>query len=149
MKMSAESSPERYPNMGDALAGAMGISGRASGSVPGTFFKLNWGNQLGAAMNSAQRKADEKIGDVDCYVLTQNLGGGRIKTIWIGRQDFLIHQVENDTSAKAAKAALEAAAKKYPQTRAAISGVLGDIKSVETHKNITINQNFAPSDFAP
>jgi len=100
-------------------------------------------------MRSAKRKADEKIGNVDCYVLTQNISEGTTKTLWIGKQDFLIHQIENDTSAESFKAALEAAAKKFPETKPAIGGASGDIKSVETHENISINQNFSASDFSP
>ncbi len=149
LKMLAESRPQRDSTMEDNLGTAAGISGGASSSVPGTFFKLNWGNQLGAVMKFAKRKADEKVGDVDCYVLAQNLGGGRSKTIWIGKKDFLIRQVENDTSAEALRAELEAAAKKYPQTKAAMNSVSGDVKSVETHENISLNQIFVPSDFAP
>jgi hypothetical protein len=62
-----DSIPEKSDREG-ALGGATGISGGAAAGIPGTFFKMNWGNQLGGGMQSAQRKSDEKIGDTDCYV---------------------------------------------------------------------------------
>jgi RNA polymerase sigma factor (sigma-70 family) len=148
LKIVAESRPEKYPNMAGALGGATGISGGAASSIPGTFFKLNQGNQLGVSLRSASRKPDEKIGDIDCYVLTQT-SGGRATTLWIGKRDFLIHQVEKDTSAEILKAVVEAAAKKYPQMRSAVGAASGDVKSVETHDNISLNQNFSASNFAP
>jgi hypothetical protein len=129
-----------------ALSGATGISGGAAASIPGTFFKMNWGNQLGGAMQSAKRRSDEKIGDTDCYVLTEEKGG-RTRTLWIGKQDFLIHQVENDTSAASLKVALEDAAKKHPEMRLP-TPVAGDSKSVETHMNIVVNKSFSKADFA-
>jgi hypothetical protein len=128
------------------LSSATGISGRAASSIPGTFFKMNWGNQLGASMQSAKRKSDEKIGGIDCYVLTQEKGG-RTQTLWIGKQDFLIHQIEDDTSAKVLKAALEAAAKGHPELQANLKSIIGDSKIIQTHTNIVVNKSFAAADF--
>jgi RNA polymerase sigma factor (sigma-70 family) len=139
-----DSIPQKSDREG-ALSGATGISGGAAASIPGTFFKMNWGNQLGGAMQSAKRKSDEKIGDTDCYVLTETKGG-RTRTLWIGKQDYLIHQIENDTSAASLKAALEDAAKKHPEMRLPTS-VAGDSKSVETHVNIVFNKPFSKADF--
>ena len=49
---------------------ATGISGGAAAEVPGAFFKSKWGNQLDSPKSDFKRKPDEKLGDVDCYVLT-------------------------------------------------------------------------------
>ena len=38
--------PAKYQDMQSALAAATGISGSASSTIPGTFFKQNWGNML-------------------------------------------------------------------------------------------------------
>ena len=111
---------------------------------------MNWGNQLGRALAGAQRKADDKIGDVDCYVLTHD-SGGRTNFLWIGKQDLLIHQVENDTSGAAMKTALEAQAKKNPQMRAVLDAageqLFQNSRSVETHQNIRINPPLTKADF--
>jgi RNA polymerase sigma factor (sigma-70 family) len=139
--------PVKSSDKESALAGATGISGGAAASIPGTFFKMNWGNQLGASIQSAKRKNDEKIGDTDCYVLTQEKGG-LTRTLWIGKQDFLIHQLENDTSAAFMKAEVEKAAKKNPEMQLRPS-VAGDRKFIETHMNISMNQKFSASDFIP
>jgi RNA polymerase sigma factor (sigma-70 family) len=129
-----------------ALGGATGISGGAAATIPGTFFKMNWGNQLGSALSEKQQ-SDEKVGDVDCYVFTSELKGN-IKTLWIGKKDFLIRQVENDTSAASLKKTLEDAAKRNPQMHFPTSASSsGDVKSIETHLNIVVNKQFSASDF--
>ena len=131
-----------------ALSGATGISSGAAATVPGNFFKMNWGNQLGGSVLSEKRQADEKVGDVDCYVFTSELKG-TTKTIWIGKQDFLIHQIRNVTSAEAMKAALAEAAKRHPEIAARRGNREPQgITSTETHANIVVNQKFSPSDFA-
>jgi hypothetical protein len=147
LKMRQGSQPAKYPNPEGALSAATGISGDASGSIPGTFFKLNWGNQLGTKMKSAERKPDEKISGVDCYVLTQS-NAGRTRTLWIAKQDFLIRQIENDTSAADLKAVLVAEAAKHPGMNLP-TNVAGDVKSVETHMNIVVNTAIPNTDFAP
>jgi len=125
-----------------ALAGATGISGSASATIPGTFFKMPWGNQLGAVSGEKQQP-DEKIGDVDCYVFSSE-SKGRTKTLWIGKKDFLIHQVRTVTSAEAMKAALDQAAK---VTGVRPQNTSSGITSTETHVNIVVNKQFSPSDF--
>ena len=145
-KMSHASGTTTNSNMEMALSSATGVSGGAAGSIPGTFFKMNWGNKLGASMQSATRKPDEKIGEVDCYVLAQSLKGN-VMIMWIGKQDFLIRQIENETGAATLKASMEAEAKKHPEMHLPTS-VAGDVKSIETHTNIIVNQKFSPVDFA-
>ena len=142
--------PRKCKDMELAIASATGISGGAAASVPGTFFNLKWGNQLGAASANAQRKADEKLGEVDCYVLTHG-ADGRTNTLWIGKSDWLIHQIENDTSAAFMKAMLEEQAKKNPQVRTMLetagTQMIQDSRSVETHQNIHINPPLTKNDF--
>jgi RNA polymerase sigma factor (sigma-70 family) len=130
-------------NRESALSSATGISGSAAATIPGTFFKMKWGNQLGAAASSETRRADEKVGEVVCYVLTSE-SKGRTRTLWIGKKDFLIHQVRTVTSAEAMKAALDQAAK--------VTGVHPQITpqgitSTETHMNIVVNKTYLPADF--
>jgi RNA polymerase sigma factor (sigma-70 family) len=135
-------------NKESALSSATGISGGAAATVPGTFFKMNWGNQLGGSVANEKKQADEKVGEVDCYVFTSDLKG-RAKTIWIGKQDFLIHQVRTVTSAEAMKAMMAQTAKSRPEIAALLQK--NEIKastSTETHTNIVVNQKFSPTDFA-
>ncbi len=143
LKMRQVSKPAKYPNMDEALSAAMGISGGASGIVPKSFFNLKSG--IVAVMQSATKKPDEKVGGTDCYVLTQSKGG-HTETLWIGKQDFLIRQIENYTSAAVLKAMLEDEAKKHPEMHLPTT-VGGDVKSVRTHGNISVNQKFSPTDF--
>jgi hypothetical protein len=130
-----------------ALAGATGISGGAAATIPGTFFNMNWGNQLGGLAADEKQQAGEKVGDVDCYVFTRDLNGA-VNTLWIGKKDFLIHQVRNVTSADAVKANMERAAKLNPGL-VLPQQKFESITSTETHANIVVNQDFSPPDFAP
>jgi outer membrane lipoprotein-sorting protein len=142
--------PRKSESMEMALAGATGISGGAAASIPGTFFKMNWGGQLGLAVKDARRKADEKIDGIDCYVLTHGTDG-RTNIMWIGRSDLLIHQIENDTSGGLLKKIMEEQAKNNPQIRAMLDAsgtqLFQDSKIVETHRNIISNPSMSKTDF--
>jgi outer membrane lipoprotein-sorting protein len=127
----------------NALGGATGVSGGAAATIPGTFFKMNWGDQLGGPLADEKRQANGKADDADCYVFTSELKG-TAKTLWIGKKDFLIHQVRTVTSAAAMKAVLDQAAKTtgvHPQAEP------HEITSTETHTDIVVNKEFLPADF--
>ncbi|MDR3460180.1 MAG: hypothetical protein P4N60_22360 [Verrucomicrobiae bacterium] len=130
-----------------ALASATGVSGGVAANLPGAFFNLSWGGLLRAHQTDFTRAPDDKVGEVDCFVLT-HAADGRANTVWIGKQDWLIHQIENDTSSKAVRAALEAQAAKNPQIRAMLDSsdpqVSQDVKTIETHRNIVINPPLTP-----
>lgn len=68
-----------------------------------------------------QRQRDQKIADADCYVL-QSTSRGDAATLWIGKQDFLLRQVQR---------------------------VHNESTTTETHTNIVLNQKFANADFIP
>ncbi len=148
--MSNLAKPQQEDTMEGALGGATGISGGAAASIPGTFFDLAWGNQLNRLAALSTRKPDDKVGDEDCYVLTHGTGG-RTNTLWIGKKDFLIHQIENDTSGALIKKMMEEQAAKNPQLRAMIEAggtqLFQDSRSVETHQEIVINPPLKKTDF--
>jgi hypothetical protein len=84
---------------------------------------------------------------VACYVFTSGTKG-RIKTLWIGKKDYLIHQVQTVTSADALHTILADAAKRnplihLPSQAPAASG----ITATETHTDIVLNPKLAPADF--
>ena len=108
---------------------------------------MNWGNELGGAVAREKRQDDEKVGDVECYVFT-SATNGRTKTLWIGKQDFLIHQVRNVTSAEAMKAVLADAARRNPGMAVPAQTFEGGSTSTETHTNIVVNGKCLPADFA-
>ena len=132
-----------------ALASATGISGGATATVPGTFFKLKWGDQLGGSVLSQKRQPDQKVENIDCYVFTSD-SKGWTRTLWIGKQDFLIHQFRTVTSAEAMKAALAEVVKRTPEMSARLqTSELNGSTSTETHANIVVNQPFSNKDFVP
>jgi hypothetical protein len=138
--------PKKQKNREFALSSATGISGGAAANIPGTFFKMSWGNQLGAFVSMAKQRADEKVGDVDCYVFFSE-SPGRSKTLWIGKQDFLIHQVRNETSAAAMQKVMDDAAKINPGAPHPPNFVAHDVASTETHTDIVLNPTLSTSDF--
>jgi outer membrane lipoprotein-sorting protein len=86
---------QKMQNREMALASATGVSGMAAATIPGTFFKENWGGALNPLL-PLERKPDEKVGTVDCFVVSSEIkppaGGTMTTTLWIGQQDSLIHQ---------------------------------------------------------
>jgi outer membrane lipoprotein-sorting protein len=140
---------EKQASQEMALGSATGISCGAAATIPGTFFKMNWGNQLGGSVSSEKPQPDQKVGDVDCYVLTSD-SKGRTRTLWIGKQDFLIHQVRTVTSAEAMKTVRAEAAKRQPAGAAGLPEFKSqDITSTETHAGILMDQKFVDKDCVP
>jgi RNA polymerase sigma factor (sigma-70 family) len=108
----ATAKPQKMQNRQMAIASATGISGSAAADIPGTFFDMPWGGQLGvitSGHSNVERSSDEKIGETDCYVLSYSLGpvklpnnmgssGTATTRLWIGKQDHLIRQVETTST---------------------------------------------------
>ena len=141
--------PAKRSNLENALASAAGISGGASATIPGAFFQKVMGSQLNLVKPAGVKQlADEKVGEVDCYVFSDEFKG-RKRTIWIGKKDFLIHQTRTVTSAAAMKAMMDEAAKSHPEAAARMPKMeYTDTTSTETHENIVLNPKFSPADFA-
>jgi RNA polymerase sigma factor (sigma-70 family) len=133
-------------NRQSALSTAAGVSAGASGSVPAAFFNGNWANPFGSSAANKKRGLDEKISDTDCYVLTGE-SKGRTTTLWIGKEDFLIHQERTVTSAEALKAALDQG-EKVTHFRPTNALPEGGVTSTQTHSNIVVNKAFSAGDFA-
>jgi hypothetical protein len=68
-----------------ALGGATGISGGAAATIPGTFFKMNWGNALGTMGTGMKQAPDERAGGVNCYVFGNEMGGVATTIFWFTR----------------------------------------------------------------
>jgi RNA polymerase sigma factor (sigma-70 family) len=108
----APAKPQKMHDRQMAIASATGISGSAAADLPGTFFDMPWGDQLGvitSGRSNVKRGIDEKIGETDCYVLSYSLGpvklpnnmgssGAATTRLWIGKQDHLIRQVETTST---------------------------------------------------
>lgn len=130
---------------------ALAQAGGAAATVPLIFFNPQRGGQenepAGSGL-SGDRQVDEKLGETDCYVFAQKTQD-LTKTLWIGKQDFLIHQVQTVSSAEAMQDML-ARAKVNPELVDALrkSGSLA-FTSTESHNNIVINRPFMRSDFVP
>jgi hypothetical protein len=127
-----------------ALDLASAFSDGASATIPMVFFNLPLGRDFGGSLFEEHQQPDEKIGKIDCYVFSSELQG-KTRTLWIGKQDFLIHQVRTVLSAEAMQAAVAQIPNETPQ----MAALLHEFTSTETHTNIFLNQSFSRSDFIP
>jgi outer membrane lipoprotein-sorting protein len=136
--------PENEGSRDTALAKANALCSGAAATIPTTFFNTQWGNELNSSMFSEKRQTDEndeKIGNIDCYVFTRE-SQGQTETLWIGKQDFLIHQFQTVTSAEAMVSMAE---RWDPEIMSDLRG----FTLTETHTNIVENKQFLRSDFVP
>jgi RNA polymerase sigma factor (sigma-70 family) len=184
--------PIEMKDMLMALGSATGVSSQASSTIPGTFFKLNWGDVLGVPASGfalTGKQPDEQIGGVDCYVFSSRLDPAKIPaqatlpqsavtmktaaatTLWIGKQDHLIHQVRQTMDGSAMtvpqvsddqiKATIEKLNR--PATPEAVAAYRTQLEAAmkeahakkyvftQTHENIVVTRDtsaFSPSDFA-
>jgi RNA polymerase sigma factor (sigma-70 family) len=173
--------PQKMNSMQQTFASAMGVSSSAA-SIPATFFKQPFGDILGVpALGRSQlkRNSDGKIGNADCFVISSTLlpvklpnntgtSGTSTTTLWIGKHDHLIHQIqqttegasivlppENDSEIETILARQNKPA--TPENIAALRTELntqsqsasGKFVFTQAHENISVNQKFSPSDFAP
>jgi RNA polymerase sigma factor (sigma-70 family) len=187
----SNATPQKMRDMQMALASATGVSGTAAAVIPGTFFGQNWGDVLkvpASGYSQLKKGNDETVGGVDCYVVSSTVdpskfpapakartaggSGTTTTTLWIGKQDHLIHQTRTsmsgmsvtlpDLSDSDLKTILERQNKPAtPEAIAALRAELtkanqraqdalksGKYVSTQTHENISVNQPFSPSDFA-
>lgn len=131
-----------------ALAHAAGPSGGAATTIPQRFFKWKWGDheeRFDDVVSSTTRQADEKVGNINCYVFTTG-AEGRTNRLWIGKQDFLIRRVQTVISKGAMQAMTAGLLKNLdPEQVRALHG----FTFTETHTNIVLNPQFSRSDFTP
>jgi len=98
--------PKKLKDMKAALGRAAGLSSSAASIIPGAFFGQNCGDVfVYPALSGSyplQKEPDGKVGKVECYVISTDMDlseapdagkpGTVSATLWIGQQDFLVHQ---------------------------------------------------------
>jgi hypothetical protein len=142
--LQAEAGMRSQVNCEIALAKAGVYSGGATLTVPRLFFNQLWEDEpIDGLVFSVTRQADEKMGDISCYVFARGAMGAT-NTLWIGQQDFLIHKVRTVISTKVIQAAVFES-RIDPGTISMLHGFTW----TETHTNIILNKRFSRSDFVP
>ena len=129
------------PDRPTALANAASPSGGAVTIVPMAFFKMQWPDTLNEPEGAWVLSGNEPVGGVDCSVVTRN-SRGHSTTLWIGKPDFLIRQVQTAISREAIQSAAAS-------VDAELARHLHGFTLVETHTNIVVNHAFLRSDFTP
>jgi hypothetical protein len=131
-------------NLNVALDEAAPSSGGASANIPVMFFAIESGNELERSVYDENQQQDDNVGSVDSYVFTRE-SQGLTKTLWIGKKDFLVHQVRTVISTEAMQAAMA----KLTQERPRKIAFLQNLTSTETHTNIVVNKQYSRSEFIP
>jgi RNA polymerase sigma factor (sigma-70 family) len=133
---------QTFSDQQTAIASATGASGGATATIPGNFFQQNWGSHIGKPARFTKRQAVERIGDVDCYVLTSS-NSASTATLWIGRTDSFIHQIRIITSAAIMKAITQNMAARNPNLALPAPH---EATVIETHSKIAVD-TLSPMDF--
>jgi RNA polymerase sigma factor (sigma-70 family) len=123
------------------------------------FFDADWDRALAMPKSGVgiTREKDEVAAEVDCVVLSRQLGGegkgpSAASRVWIGKSDHFVHQTQLRL-----KGPGESDMSKYEDVFGPISGKAQNVteptQSYEmvftaTHENIKINQSLSKSDFA-
>jgi outer membrane lipoprotein-sorting protein len=140
--------PQKQPGRAIALVKAAEVSGGAIVMIPRMFFSLETGDVLDSEVFGEKRLADEKAGGIDCYVITRE-AEGRTKTFWVGKEDFLIRQIQTVMSAQAMQSVFANVDQGRPELAAYLQKSPKEFTTTETHADIVVNQPFVRSDFIP
>jgi len=165
--------PANMSKMELAIANATGLSSTVASAIPGTFFNFSTGFLMGlqSPYSTAQRLADEKVGDVACYVLSRSttsidlpdgLGstGTSTSQLWIGKSDHLIHKIQITLEGGTTILGLDVRLQLMGSANVVPTGTSrngwkpslvkapsGKIVLTQTHENIVTNQVFSLRDF--
>ena len=164
----AGATPQKMPNLKSALSTAAGGSWSASTTIPDAFFNREIGDIFIGPLFSGRcplvREKDQKVGGVNCYVVSGELDlsklpnaekpGSETATLWIGKEDLLIHQSRTrykekmDTSPTATDKAIDEAikqsleAQKKPVTPEAIAAMRPQMKAIMKQVQSTLKSGF-------
>lgn len=138
----------REANQDTALGSATGVSSGAAVTIPAAFLNSARGKALAGGDSGYIRLPDERVGGIDCNVLSST-SAKRIRTLWIGKADFLIRRSQVVTSANAMKAALAEAAQRNPDAAKLALKATTDTTITESHEHIVMNPKLSQLDFAP
>jgi hypothetical protein len=136
--------PQSEDFLGLSLKESACYSGGASENVPVIFFNLESDNELHYSTYDEQQQPDENVGSINCYVFTRQ-SGGTTRTLWIGKQDFLIRQIRTVISAEEMLATAEKFTGETPRTAA----FFHELTITEIHTHIQVNRPFSRSEFIP
>lgn len=136
--------PQSEDILGLALKESACYSGGASENVPVIFFNLESDNELDYSTYDERQEPDENVGSINCYVFTRR-SGGMTRTLWIGKRDFLIHQIRTVNSAQEMLATTEKITGERPRPAA----FFHQLTTTEIHTHIEVNRPFSRSEFIP
>jgi len=170
----------RMKGLGEGFEFYGNISGGAALTIPPAFFGKPVSDEFGLLAMSSNflKREDAKIGDIDCYVLTGHLKARADipVSLWIGKNDLLIHQIQRTTLAPDPTVAAATNSPEFkklldeklldewskattPEQKAAIeqkiqrAGALYNARTrkpvvhTEVHENIVVNQPLSKESF--
>ena len=166
--LKSDPNPQKMQDMKAALALAAGLSQTTASTIPGAFFDQNCGDVFAYPAISGRyplhREPDGKVGNVDCYVVSTEMDlskapdagkpGTVSATLWIGKQDFLVHQTRTryvekvDENALSSDQAIDEAIKKSlamqnkPVTSEAIAAMRPQMRAIMKQTLNTLKTSF-------
>jgi hypothetical protein len=135
---------QRQANRDVALSRLATSPNGAMVAIPRIFFDGRANGQSDKVIG-LDRLADSKVGNIDCFQLIGESESGEAKTFWIGKVDFLIHQIRIDVSTNVMLAAWHTTTRGKLKPTANLHGFY----SIETYTNIVVDKPYSPPDFMP
>lgn len=144
--------PHQFASIQRALTAGDVVTFGVSVDVPGVFYNILWQDAPWPDPKRVQRKPDQTISGVDCFVLLQP-GPTSTATFWIGKKDLFIRQIERDIDGPKTRAAAQAEVQQDPDLAPpAILNLVNNSPSfvqVESHFNIVVNEPIPDDEFMP
>ena len=163
-----EPNPRKMPTRSAALAVAGPLCNLVASTVPGAFFNQDLGDVFIAPALSGryplEKAKDAQVGEVNCYVLTNSVDLSKVPaagkpgtvwtTLWIGKDDFLVHQTRTryvepvNEKALSSDQALDDAIKKTlemqnkPATPEAVAAMRPQMRAIMKQVQSTLKAGF-------
>lgn len=132
-----------------AFANAASTSSGGVATIPRIFFGAQGIGGQGisgpGAIINLTRLADDKVGNIGCYLISGDTASGETMTFWIGKRDFLIYQIRTDVGPDAMDSAWTRATEGQAKPPFKLTG----FSSLETYTNVVVNKHFLRTDFVP
>jgi hypothetical protein len=113
-------------------------------AVPRIFFGAQ-GISGSDAIIDLTRLTNDEVGNMECYQITGETASGETKTFWVGKRDFLIHQIRTDVGTRAMQSAWTG----VTDGRVNPPFKLNGFSSIQTYTNVVVNKQFSRTDFIP
>lgn len=143
--LQTQSGFQRQYNRDVNFANVASTSSGGVATVPRMFFGAQGTGGSEAMMIDLTRQPDDKIGNIECFQVSGENASGETKTFWVGKRDFLIHQIRTDAGHDAMQSAWTGVTKGQVNPPFKLLG----FSSIQTYTNVIVNKHYTRADFVP